>query len=228
MILVTTATEIEMVPFLKKLGYHKESKVANTDYETLITGVGPAATASALAKKLSENGDTVQWVLNFGVAGAYIQPAHGSQPQLLDICIAEKEVFGDIGVCLGDEIEYLDPGLTGDLVIHLNRELLRRSVAALEASGFKTYSGNFITVSSTTGRRKRADYLQSTWNGLCENMEGAASARVCDDFKVPFVEVRCISNYVVDRDTSTWNLAGACEKAADAAVLLLNEIKGYD
>ena len=36
-------------------------------------------------------------VVNLGVGGAYLPPAGGSGPALLDICLAETEVFGETG-----------------------------------------------------------------------------------------------------------------------------------
>jgi futalosine hydrolase len=56
---------------------------------------------------------------------------------------------------------------------------------------------------------------------MCENMEGAAVVRVCREFNLPSAELRCISNYVEDRDLSTWCLPEAAAKAAHTAIQLV-------
>jgi len=52
-------------------------------------------------------------------------------------------------------------------------------------------------------------------------MEGAAVAQVCQQYKVPFLEIRGVSNMVEDRNLQNWDLAGAAENAQQALVALL-------
>ena len=86
------------------------------------------------------------------------------------------------------------------------------------------YLGNFITVNSVSGTRDRGEILQQKYNGLCENMEGAAIAQVCQEFSLPLLEVRCISNYVEDRDPARWRLQEACDKAGEIAAAVVEEL----
>jgi futalosine hydrolase len=67
--------------------------------------------------------------------------------------------------------------------------------------------------------------LAARFNGLCENMEGAAVARVCAEFSLPVLELRAISNLVQDRDLSRWQMAAACGRAAAAAALIIGELE---
>jgi len=66
--------------------------------------------------------------------------------------------------------------------------------------------------------------LAGLYRGLCENMEGAAVARVCREFGLPCLELRCVSNLVEDRDRSRWRLRDACAMAAEAAALVVAHI----
>jgi futalosine hydrolase len=116
---------------------------------------------------------------------------------------------------------YLDSSLTGDIYYTMDTVLLKQSRTILDRVGTNYHTGVFITVNGITGTGPRGKMLQSRWNGLCENMEGAAVARVCRDFNLPCLELRCISNYVEDRDSSTWRLREACQKAAHTAIQLL-------
>jgi futalosine hydrolase len=215
MILAVAATEIEMAPFLV------ESTTLALDCRTLVTGVGPVETALRLTKFLCSSEEQFDSLIQFGVGGAYILSDQSSQPQLLDVCLAEQEIAGDFGICLGNSMEYLDSSLTGEITYSLDASLVRRCQTVFDQLDTKYHTGVFITVNGITATRSRGQMLQSRWNGLCENMEGAAVARVCREFNLPWAELRCISNYVEDRDTSTWCLREACLKAAHSAIQLI-------
>ena len=215
MILAVAATEIEMAPFLAA------SKGPALSCRTLITGVGPLQTALRLTRFLCECEESFDAVIHFGVGGAYIQPDQSLQPELLDICLAQQEIAGDLGICLGDSMEYLDSSLTGEIVHAMDNSLLNRCRTLLDQLEIKYHTGVFITVNGISGTRARGEILRSRWGGLCENMEGAAAARVCLEFNLPYAELRSISNYVDDRDSSTWRLQDACRKAASAAIQLI-------
>lgn len=215
MILAIAATEIEMQPFIE------ESTALSLPCGTLVTGVGPVETALRLTRFLCENERRIDSVVNFGVGGAYIQSDQLIQPGLLDICLAEREVAGDFGICLQDKMEYLDTSLTGDIVYGADKTVLEKAQYILGEHGIDYRTGPFVTVNGITATLARGSMLQSLWNGLCENMEGAAVARVCRDFSVPWGELRCISNLVEDRNPSRWRLQDACLKAAHTAVQLI-------
>lgn len=227
MILAVAATEIEMAPFLAQSTGPTETielaGLAGEDFtcRTLVTGVGLVETAFRLTRFLCESEEQFDAVIQFGVGGAYILPDKSRQPELLDICLAEREVAGDFGICLGESMEYLDSSLTGEIVHSMDGSLLKRCQAVFDQLGVSYHTGLFITVNGITGTRNRGEMLQSRWNGLCENMEGAAVARVCREFNLACAELRCISNYVEDRDPTTWRLQEACLKAAHCANKLI-------
>lgn len=228
MILVTTATELELQPLLLKRRLQKGDSHILTEgqnFELLITGIGPVAAAISLFRRLVR-GD-IDCVLNFGVGGAYLQQNGAPQPELLDLCLATREMYGDLGVCMSSEILYFENKMTGPLEFSLDKKLLEIAQASLVDQQANVHRGNFVTVSSASGTKKRGEFLHNHWNGLCENMEGASIAQVCAEFKVPLVEVRAISNYVVDRDRSSWKLNEASEVAAGAADILIEEFTHY-
>ncbi|MGB3223166.1 MAG: futalosine hydrolase [Desulforhopalus sp.] len=219
MILAIAATEIEMTPFAAEL-------MAPDFCRTLVTGVGPVETTLRLTRFLCECEQQFDAVIHFGVGGAYILPDENllQQPVLLDICLAEQEILGDFGVCLNDSVMYLDSSLTGEILYPMDISLLEKSRAVLYRFGINHHAGTFITVNGATGTAARGKMLQARWNGICENMEGAAVARVCREFNLPCTELRCISNYVEERDLSTWRLQDACQKAASTAAQLTKGI----
>jgi len=215
MILAVAATEIEMAPFVAAL------PASVVVCRTLVSGVGPVATTLRLTRFLCANKDQFDMVIQFGVGGAYLLPDQSRRPQLLDICLAEQEVAGDFGICLGDAMEYLDSSLAGEIVFPLDSALLQRCRLVFGRLGIPCHPGVFITVNGVSGTKIRGDMLQARWNGLCENMEGAAVVRVCREFSLRCAELRCFSNYVEDRQPASWRLPEACDKAADTAIQLI-------
>jgi nucleoside phosphorylase len=54
-------------------------------------------------------------------------------------------------------------------------------------------------------------------------MEGCAVARVCAEFAVPCLEVRCVSN-MEDRNLANWQLAAAARKCGEVVSLLVDHL----
>jgi len=72
-----------------------------------------------------------------------------------------------------------------------------------------------------SGTLRRGEALRLRYQAICENMEGAAVARVAQAFQLPCLEMRVVSNMVEDRDLSRWQLAAAIDRAAAALAILL-------
>lgn len=217
MYLVTAATEFEMQPFLV-LG--KSGK-----FRSLLTGIGPVETAVRVSSWLHQHEEGITGVINFGVAGAYPRIGRNNGPGMLDICLAEREVLGDLGICLQDRLERFTGKTLGVRdTFDADPILLTRARNILRDERLKIYSGTFVTVNCASGTANRGNMLARQFGGMCENMEGAAVARVCSDFDLPWVEIRCISNIVEDRDTNRWKLKEACRRAAQVASLVATRL----
>jgi futalosine hydrolase len=230
MILAVAATEFEMSPLEQLLAEGDGRGLADIAVpacRTLITGVGPVETTLRLTRGLEGRDQRIDCVLNFGVAGAYVQESSNpaGNAGLLDLCLAEREWLGDFGICYADRIEAFDEQLGGPVSFPLNQSLLSRAETILTRHGQAFRRGNFVTVSAASATQARGQMLAARFGGLCENMEGAAVARVCAEFSLPVLEVRAVSNLVEDRDVSRWLLAAACGRAAEAAALLVRELE---
>ncbi len=213
MFLVTAATPFEMEAFQRRC----PPRLAPP---CLITGIGPVETALRLTAFLATAPPSFTGVLNIGSAGAYWREEGGAG--LLDVCLAECEVLGDLGICHEQAIEGLGSGpLEVRDSFPLDRELLDRAAALLAAAGIAARRGPFVTVSCVSATRRRGDLLAALHQGLCENMEGAAAARVCAHFHLPLLELRCVSNMVEDRDRGQWKMKQACARCGEAAALVL-------
>lgn len=218
MILVVCATEFELQSLLD------QQLPASVELATLVTGVGMVETTLSLTRFLekhrTDTDQKIDAVLNFGVGGAYLTDGEDNA-ELLEVCLALRETFGDLGVCFSDRIEPLAEHLLHKDHYTLDSELLNRAETFLRDQGSKVRRGNFVTVCGVSATASRGAMLMHQYDGLCENMEGAAVARVCEEFNLPLLEMRTISNFVEDRDLTRWKLHEACDEAGKAAAIIL-------
>ena len=217
MFLVVAATEMEMRAF-------RNAVSDSLSWEPLISGIGPVETAFSLTSRLERGRSGLQGVLTFGIAGAYHRTG-GDGADMLDICLASEEILADMGICYSCGIEHFSaPELGVRNRFSLDQKLLQDAANLLALKGITFHQGRFLTVSCVSGTRKRGDMLADRFDGLCENMEGAAVARVCQAFRLPCLEIRCISNFVEDRDTGRWQLKEACTKVGATAALVAGHL----
>lgn len=210
MILLVVATEMEAMPLV--------GKTTGQPHELFVAGVGPLETAVRLTRRLCK--EDVSLVLNFGVAGAYA----GSGAGLLDLCLAESEVLGDFGICHAERIEPFAGELACRTVFPLDPQYVAQASEILGKQDYCCKKGAFVTVNGISATARRGAQLRAAHNGLCENMEGGAVARVCAEFAVSCLEVRCVSNMVEDRNLANWQLAAAVQKCGEAVSLLVDHL----
>ncbi|MBC8318686.1 MAG: futalosine hydrolase [Desulfobulbaceae bacterium] len=203
MYLLAAATDMELAPVKKAL-----SLCQGVDF--LKTGVGPVNAAYSLARYLAENKGEIDGVINFGVAGAYLD----SGLNLLDVCLAESEILADLGICIAEVVDPFDEEtLDIQTEFDLSNPLFDRVRSFLQEANISFRHGPFVTVNCVSGTSSRGNMLRVAHKALCENMEGAAVARVCHGFGIDCLELRSVSNLVEDRDPSAWQLVEACEAA---------------
>jgi futalosine hydrolase len=206
-----------------------KGKLSNINVLLMNTGIGKVNAAHS-ATCLIEN-FPIRGIINLGVGGAYPR----SQFKIGDVAIASKEIYGNEGVITpsgwSDIKEIGIPLVQADKKKYFNKFPLDKKFVekALNSVKLFTYntpyaikSGNFVTVSTTTGIHKRAIELEKRFNAICENMEGAAIAQICTIYKIPLLEVRGISNIVGVREKSKWNLKLASENCQKVVLEIIN------
>lgn len=207
-------------------------KIYNNYVVYAASGIGKtnaAHTATILLEKYAP-----ELIILFGIGGAY--PSAGLK--IGDIAIAKKEIYGDEGVMVKDGFHGAKaigiPLLKKDRKKYFNefpldKKLVRRCVSVLKLAPLplthSVKSGNFITVSTCNGTRKRALEIEKRYSAICENMEGAAVAHVCAAYGLPLIEIRGISNIVEDRDKAKWDLKLAADNCQKVVMELLKALK---
>lgn len=243
-LLLLAATAMELDPLRTALEQKKDAgPTGNPPLDFLRCGVGPTAAAATLAGYLARRAGEYAGVILGGVAGAYPALPHspeGAAAQghvpcppaagpgsagLLDVCLATREVLGDFGIASPYGAEpFARPGLEADFIFPLDSPLLRLAREGLLRLGIPCHCGTFVTVNAVSATLERGQALAKRHGGLCENMEGGAVALVCRDYRLPLLEIRCISNMVEDRDPARWRLDEAIRRNAEILSRLLPEL----
>jgi futalosine hydrolase len=194
----------------------------------LHSGVGKAGAAAAVTSLVEMFHPSA--LIVFGCAGAY----PGSSLAVGDLALATEEIYGDEGSMTPEgfkDLESLGLPLVEKNGLRLfNRfpadpSLVKKARPFLEQAsaeaGLTLASGPFVTVSTCSGTDAIGREMEARTGGICENMEGAAAAQVCALHRVPFLEIRGISNLVENRDLRRWDLKKGAEIAQVAISALL-------
>jgi futalosine hydrolase len=215
--LLIAATSTEIAPFLKH--YRTTNKTLYIDFELdiLITGVGIMATTNALTKLLCHN--TPDAIINVGIAGAF-----NKKFDLGTAVAIKKDIVADMGVwekntwvdmfdlkmVKPNTAPYKNKGLTNQ-----NKELLERSKLPL---------ANAITVNQISTNKKLIDAFIEKYKPDVETMEGAAIHYVAQQFNVPYLQIRGISNYIGERNKTKWQIKAAIQNSNQVLIRLLESL----
>lgn len=187
-------------------------------------GVGKVNAAHS-ATLILENYN-VDLMILFGIGGAYKGARIG------DVAVAQSENYGEEGVLTKDgwkPMEAISPLLKNEKeyfnTFPMDLKLSRLAIEASKYSGFNVTCGNFITVSQCSGTRESGELMKKRFNGICENMEGAAVAHICTLYKTPMIEIRGISNIIEDRDIKKWNIPLAVSHANKVVSEVVKRLK---
>lgn len=225
-ILITASTEQELSLLVRELNAVRLDDVCgrclwrgaahSKEIYLATTGIGKvnaAVITSLLLEKLRPG-----FLVNTGCGGAY----RGSGLNVGDLAIATVEVYGDEGVLTVDGWHTLEiigipsverKGNRYSNEFPLSMQAAEKVFHLAVSLGLPVRRGKFITVSTCSGTQHRGEELERRFGGICENMEGAASAHAAILFDTPFFELRGISNMVEDRDLSRWDIPRAVEMA---------------
>jgi len=210
-VLIVSATQME-------IEIAKEKFKDNHQISFLIAGVGMLSTAVNLTKYLSRYQPDL--VIQVGIAGCFDQNA-----KLGSVVLVKEEILGDLGV--------EENGVWKDLFISklsdpykppfTKGRLVNQHLSTFSHLDLPTVSA--ITVNQITTRPQRILQQQLLYNPIIESMEGAALHYVCNDFNIPYLQIRGISNYIGERDKSEWNIKEAVENSNK---VLIDLIKSYE
>lgn len=236
-IIVLAATSRELSPLVESL--HAEPEPSRVPWDVLtahcgfnriifaVTGIGAANAAGATA--VLSHLYAPDLCIVTGIAGAY----PGSGLKIGDLALAGTEVFAEEGVATPEgwrDLGYMGLPLAERCGLRLFNEIplsnLQAELAIRTArkNGIVLHRGTFLTVSTCSGTLSRGAELRARFNGICENMEGAAVALTAARFGIDCLEIRGVSNHVENRDISRWDIPGAVAAAGDFLERLIRDL----
>ncbi len=214
-ILVVAATRPELAPFLEKMGTGSlvnerltSFKYKQLEIDVLITGVGMVATAYHTGKTLNDSYDAA---FNAGICGSFNSNLENGT--VVNVC---EDHFSELGAENDTEFLSLD-----DLKLEGTTKVLNESGAiCIELEKLPRVNG--ITVNTTHGNDASIKKVFDRTHPLVESMEGAAFMFVCENERIPYAQIRAVSNLVEKRNRDAWNIPLAIKKLNDKLIEILD------
>lgn len=195
-IILCAATEMEIAPTLQTLSLHE-----NRTVDLLITGVGLLACTYALTKEVITNRPDM--IIQAGVAGSL----QAAQP-LAQVVVVKSEYVGDLGVQENGRFQSLF-----DLKLQYQNSLpwqagrLTNHHHILNDTGLPVVDG--VTVNEISTNEATIQYYRDQLGVQVESMEGAALHYIGLLEKIPFLQIRSLSNFIGERDKAKWKMKEA-------------------
>ncbi|MES1213960.1 MAG: futalosine hydrolase [Bacteroidota bacterium] len=206
--LICAATAMEISPFLNEYN----TAIENDAIDVLITGIGLTATTYSLTKYLTLK--LPDLVIQAGIAGCFDKKIPLStivaikQDVIADENVVEDKTFKTLfDLKLVDKNRF--PYKKGWL-INKDRDTWK------EKTGLRFVKG--ISVNEITTSKQKIEFYQEAFSPSTESMEGAALHFSCLMEKIPFLQLRGVSNYIGERDKKKW-------KMKETILNLNNELK---
>jgi futalosine hydrolase len=195
--LVVAATVIEITPFLKKYR-EKKDLPANITIDVLITGIGLTATTYSLTRQLLIKRPDI--IIQAGVGGCF-----NTSIPLGSVLAIKQEAIADQSVIELDKLKTLfDLKLVPQNQYPFSKGWLVNKSEVLKKVKLKKVTG--VSVNEITTSKQKVKFYKDTFAPLVESMEGAALHYVCLMEKIPFVQLRSVSNYIAERNKKNWNM----------------------
>jgi futalosine hydrolase len=223
-LLIVSATSLEIKPLLTELGKGRVMKYHVTRYryrqfqvDILITGVGMVPTAVLTSIELSRY--SYDAVINAGICGSFNREIPiGQVINITSDCLPETGAEDgehflsliDLKLLDQDEFPFTGGKLVNDSVFESNL-----------VNGLQIVSG--VTVNTVNGNAQKIRNFILRHNSDVESMEGAAFMYSCKMYKVRYLQIRSVSNFIEDRDVTKWNITLAVHNLNQFLIDLLEE-----
>jgi futalosine hydrolase len=209
--LLAAATANEIAPFITyyRNGGNKQ------DIDILITGIGLTAAAYSLTKQINIKRPGL--IIQAGIAGCFDKNLSlGSVVVITQDTIADQGVIENKQLKTMFDLRLIKSGpapFKKNWLVNSNKELIRQT-------GLKAVKA--VSVNQVTTYREMAEFYQQKFKPVVETMEGAALHYVCGMEKIPFLQIRALSNYIGERDKKKWNIKEAINNLNAAVINIID------
>ncbi len=184
--------------------------------DVLITGVGMMATTYSLTRAILNK--RPDFIFQAGVAGCLDKTL-----PLTKIVLIEKENIGDLGVEENRSFKTLfDLALLDHNSFPWQNGKLVNNIDALKSAGLTVVDG--VTVNEISTNPERIAYYKNQLGSSVESMEGAALHYTALHEKIPFLQMRSLSNFAGERDKSKWEIKAAIDNLNQTILKYLEKL----
>ena len=210
---MVAATNFEIQPTINYLA-ERDCIIGNNHFEVLITGIGSMSTTYWLTKSIAKH--RPDCMIQAGIGGSF----SASYPPGSMVLIKE-ELTGDLGVEENNEFkDVFDMGLPQIVDPYTGKNLENNHTQLLQQYNLPLVRS--ITINEITTRPARIEQLQQKYQPVVESMEGAAFHYVALVEKIPFIQLRTVSNMVGERDKTKWKMKDAIALLNEQLIKMVN------
>ena len=223
LIVSASSTEIKEIrdklTFINKLTPNLSTyKFGKLRVDLLITGYGSVFTSFYLTRTLNTN--SYDLAINAGVAGSFDYfleqgfVVNVIRDQFADLGFEDKKGFYTLG-----EKEMLNQDsfpFTGEVMHSLGNFEIEEVDSLIPVKA--------ITVNTIHGTQEKIKRLKDKYKAEIETMDGAAFFYVCLMEKVPFLQIRSVSNFVEIPRVENWYLPLALKNLTKSTMDILGEL----
>lgn len=187
--------------------------------DIIVTGIGSVFTTYYLTKALDAN--SYELLINIGIAGSF--DYFLEQGFVVNVI---QDQFADLGIEENDRFYTLsEKELMNENLYPFTREILKNkgNYDIDEVDALIPVKG--ITVNTMVGDQQDIDRLKQKFNPEIITTEGAAFFYVCLLEKIPFLQIRAISNFVEIRKVENWNIPLALKNLTDSIIAIFEELR---
>jgi len=221
-ILIVAATEMEVGPLVaawlaasSERPRIKAYEYAGHDVDVLTTGVGMVPTAVWCSRALCD--ERYDFGLNVGLCGSFDRGL--TPPAAVHVV---SDCFSEMGAEDGDGFLSLQElKLAGDNEFPFTAGRLVNAAPPANDVLSRLPAVDGITVNTVHGRDASIDEVRRRFAPSVESMEGAAFMYACLVHRLPFAQVRAVSNVVERRNRAAWKIADALRSLTEAARRIL-------
>jgi futalosine hydrolase len=213
--LVVAATVIEITPFLERYRAKKDLS-AHINIDVLITGIGLTATTYSLTRQLQIKRPDI--IIQAGIGGCFDKAVPPGS-----VLAIKQEAIADQSVIEAGKLKTLfDLKLVPQNQYPFSKGWLINKSAALKKIKLKKVKA--ISTNEITTSEQKVKFYKKTFNPVVESMEGAALHYVCLMEKIPFLQIRSVSNYIAERNKKNWNMKESIINLNNELISLLNKL----
>ena len=230
---IVSAMSVELNALVEKTKITRTEEIAgNTFYEGVLNGVDVVLVKAGIGKVLAASCaetliDTyhVGGIVFTGIAGGV-----GDEVNVMDMVVATELVQHDYGTETNDGFvwngEAGSDQKTGMIPVDGTLSKIAYDAACDVLGETKVHQGVIATGDQFISSESYVKELQTKFNALACEMEGASVARVADQFGVPCAVIRCMSDKAdgLAHDTYAFNYTQASNTSASVVLEMLNTI----